>query len=384
MTARACNVCGSFIDDPLYRSTSGRSITSLCEIVAADTVVWFCSVCGHLSTDARLDTETFYADQYRIFLDSVDEDNLYDVIDGESIYRTDHQVTTLLTLVDPPPHARVLDFGCAKGLFMRKLKARRGDLEVHLFDVSDMYRSFWDEFVLEGQTASFELPLSWHGSMDVVVTSFSLEHMEEPNRAVTQMADLLRTGGILYGLVPDTFANPADFVVIDHVNHFTMTSIDRLLAQHGLVLQSLTATAHQSALVFTARKTENSTPPLVQYQMREVTASAHELARYWDSYSTRVRELEAASPGATTAIYGAGFYGTMLASALGSTDRLECFVDRDTFRQGKQLLGRPIVAPSDLPDIVETIYVGLNPAVARRSIDTVIEWRQRDLEILYP
>ena len=124
---RPCNVCGSPLENPVYVSPQGLSITSLTEVRNGRTEVFFCTACGHLQTTPIEDLEDYYETQYRILIDSENEDQLYQVVDSRRIYRVPHQVETLLTKVDLAPRARVLDYGCAKGATARRLaEVRQG------------------------------------------------------------------------------------------------------------------------------------------------------------------------------------------------------------------------------------------------------------------
>jgi hypothetical protein len=69
------------------------------------------------------------------------------------------------------------------------------------------------------------------------------------------------------------------------------------------------------------------------------------------------------------AIYGSGVYGLFIAATLTSLDNIACFVDMNPFRQGLTLLNRPVIAPQDLEEDVETVFVGLNPQYARQIIE---------------
>jgi hypothetical protein len=43
-------------------------------------------------------------------------------------------------------------------------------------------------------------------------------------------------------------------------------------------------------------------------------------------------------------------------------------VDKSPFQQGKTLMERTVVAPEQLPAQVRTLYVGLNPVIAREAL----------------
>ena len=247
-----CNICHSRLGAPIYESS--RSLTSLCEVSEEETRLRFCAHCGHLQTDELADAAAFYDEEYEILTNSEEEDQIYEVQDGRNVFRTEHQVNVLLEKLDLPDGAKILDFGCAKSSTMRSLGKKRSNIRVHLYDISDRYQSFWKNFVAPENTATYKVPDEWQNNFDVVTSFFSLEHITEPAAIVRQIAGLLKPGGVFYGIVPNVFTNTADFLVIDHVNHFTESSLDYLLRSAGFSSATIDAVAHRGALVFSATK----------------------------------------------------------------------------------------------------------------------------------
>jgi SAM-dependent methyltransferase len=376
-----CNICTAPLGPPVYCSPGGTSITSLAEVRPGRTEVRYCDACGHLLTPPLAELESYYESEYRLLLDAEDDDQLYTVVNGRRIFRVDHQVDTLLEVCPPEPGARVLDFGCGKGATARRLAERRADLDVHLFDVSEMYVPFWESWCAASRRATHDLPAAWHGRFDLVTAFFVLEHVEQPVEVLSSIARLLAPGGMVYFLVPDVWTNPADFVVADHVSHFTDRSLRAVLARAGLEVRALDDSAHEGAWVVVAARADGAAPPPPADPA--LPSRVDDLARRWGGAADAVRTFERQGAAGPSAIYGAGFYGTFIASCLEAPDRVACFVDRNPHRQGRTLAGHPIVAPEDLPADVRRIYVGLNPRTARSAIEAVAAWRDRDLECFY-
>jgi SAM-dependent methyltransferase len=365
-STRHCNVCDRPLGEPLYDACHDQALTSLCERRPGRTRVWACTDCGHLQGDALPDTRDYYAHDYRILLDDDEEDQIYEVRDGVIVYRTAHQVEVLRGKLPLEPGTRLLDYGCAKASTPKALLAASPELQVHLFDVSEMYRAHWERLVPAGRCAVNDTPAQWAGRFDVVTSFFALEHIPDPVATVRAIAALLAEDGALYLVVPDTFGNPADLVVIDHVNHFTEPSLHRLLSDAGFVSIDVDSDAHRGALVVVARKGGRPTPPP---DASGAIARATELARFWSALGARLRVAESRlAEDEAIAIYGSGFYGAWIASALARPQRVRCFLDRSPFQQGKTLFERPVLAPEGLPDGVGTVFVGLNPRIARGAL----------------
>lgn len=388
-----CNVCRSALDPPILPSEGDVSLTSLGTIRRQRTVVRFCSTCGHLQTDALPDADGFYAEEYDILVASDEEDQLYEVRGDERVFRVEHQLETLFAQCKIPHDARVLDFGCAKGAMARALLRERPDLRISLFDVSERYRPFWVRIVDADLTAVGKVPEAWTNHFDLVISFFVLEHVVDLAGALATVRRCLKPGGTFYFLVPNMQANIADLVVVDHCNHFSPSSLQILLRGNGFESVVIDENAHASAFVARARRTaDKDSPPssigpaeeIARHAIDSLRTRVHGLCDEWRAMGERVREFESRVDSETpAAVYGSGFYGAFLTTCLARPERVVCYVDRNPHRQQRKFLDRPILAPTDLPDDVGVVFVGLNPKVARSAIADVGEWADRPLRYFF-
>jgi SAM-dependent methyltransferase len=390
LAGRSCAVCGRPFAAPVLRSTGSSSLTSLCTLVPQRTVVDQCTYCAHLQTPSMDDLDDYYSSSYRILIESEEEDQIYAVVDGEPRYRSQHQAEVLLDTLALADGARVLDYGAAKGATMRLVGERRPDVVAHFFDVSDMYVDFWRSFVPAEQFATYELPPSWLGSFDAVVSFFMLEHVAAPAEVVGAMAATLAPGGVLYAIVPNPFTNIADVVVVDHVNHFTRPSLALLLESAGLTNVEIDEAGHDGAWIATARRpaaSDGADPDVLPSPDADEVAAAlsagSELAAYWAGVAAHIGGVEAAVAGRPAAVYGAGFYGAFIRSNLARPEAIVVYVDQNPFLQGGVHLERQVVAPENLPADVHDVYVGLNPRVARSAVEGITVWADRELRFHY-
>lgn len=376
-----CNICLTELRETIYESH--RSLTSLCEISPDPTIVRTCARCGHIQTDTVTDAESYYDEEYTILTDCEEEDQIYEIRDSQTVYRTDHQVDVLLDKIDLPSGVRILDFGCAKSSTMRTLQKTRPDIGVHLYDISDRYLPFWDKFAEPENVAVYDLPACWEGYFDIVTSFFSLEHITHPLEVTQSIVRLLKPGGVFYGVVPNVFTNTADLIVIDHANHFTPSSLTHLLSKAGLDVIDIDATCHRGAYVWKATKSADAQKP-VPTNVDVCNEDIVEIASFWSRAASRIRDFESMVPEkAGIAIYGAGFYGTFIHTSLQTPANVQYFVDQNEFLQGKQLHSAPIVAPQNLPPTVDYMLVGLNPAHAREIIAGVPALATRKLNCFF-
>ena len=382
-----CNLCGKPLDDKIYESGSARSLTSLCMPYAGTTQVCFCHGCGHVQSSEIDNIEGYYDRSYDILVTSEEEDQIYVVNNGQNVYRTEHQVKTLLNKVALPENAKILDYGCAKSSTMRSLVKKGEAVRLYLFDVSDRYIPFWKMFLSEDRWAIYTIPDKWKGQFDAVTSFFSLEHMARPQDALRQIFRILNPTGIFYGIIPNVFTNTADLIVVDHVNHFTAVSLSYLLRSQGFDVVEIDEKAHNGALVFVARKSAARSAMGALPVANEINATyegARKIGTFWNDAGSNVRAFEQMMNGEKqVAIYGAGFYGAFISSCLAHPERIACIIDRNPFLQGRESNGIPIISPGNLPESVETVLVGLNPAQAKKLISDITEFRNRNITYFY-
>lgn len=381
-----CNLCGTPLSDKIYDSGDALSLTSLCTVHDGRTEVYVCGCCAHVQSAAMADIDAYYDDSYDILVDSEEEDQIYEVVAGRKVYRTEHQVKVLRDKLALTTGTRILDYGCAKSATLRTLASQIPGLEVHLFDVSDRYRPFWDKFIPRERGATFELPADWQDRFDVVTSFFSLEHMAQPQDALRKIAALLKTGGTFYGIVPNVLSNTADLIVVDHVNHFTPPSLAWLLRANGFEVQDISDSVHRGALVFVARKLAQAAgaQPAAQDEVQAIVDRARHIADFWQQAGARVQAFEQTlGADAPVALYGAGFYGAFIASWLRQPQRIRYVIDQNAFLQGRQLHGAPVIAPADLPSDISTLLIGLNPAHARQIVGEIPAFAGRSLNCFY-
>jgi hypothetical protein len=233
-----------------------------------------------------------------------------------------------------------------------------------------------------------ETPSAWQGYFDVVTSFFSMEHMVQPEVSVRKMASMLKPGGALYCIVPNVATNVADFIVLDHVNHFSASSLAYLLSGAGLVVESIDDTAHRGAFVVVARRVNKAEPMGLpaefSHDVQDWLSRFQGMASFWSNAAERVRSQESQlPPDAETAIYGAGFYGAFVVSCLKEPKRVVCHLDQNVYLQGRELNGRPIFLPAQLPVHIQNVWVGLNPTHARQIVSQVDAFKARSMSFLF-
>lgn len=381
-----CNACHRALSQPIYESPENHSITTMSTLVQGRTYIYFCNNCGHLQTNELANLEEYYAIEYTINGNSEDDDQVYKIIDGQPLFRADHQAAVLQSKLRFPDGCRVLDYGCAKAPTLRKLLALHPGIDPYLFDLTDKYQPFWQRFPKQPHTSVGTPDPDWNGALDVVLSFYALEHVSDLDTAIDNIRRLLKPGGVFYFIVPNAYQNIADFVVADHINHFSEASIQVSLERHGFDQISIDSTAHDAAYVVMARNAGADRTPIFPTSsvIADLRTRATDMSAYWKNIVEKIRQFENALPeDAHLAIYGAGFYANFIALSLQNVARVSVFIDQNPHLQGTTLYERPVIAPSALPGDISHVMVGLNPRTAQSSINATHVLHSRQLKFSY-
>jgi 2-polyprenyl-3-methyl-5-hydroxy-6-metoxy-1,4-benzoquinol methylase len=141
----------------------------------------------------------------------------------------------------------ILDVGCGSGLLMRELRELGHQvLGVELDRNADARREEHGLTVYMGSAE--DLPMEVQGrQFDCILMSHVLEHCRQPVRALQNLRELLRPGGILICEVPNNSAAGARMVgsawaMFDaprHLTFFTPASLTSIVVKAGLAFESL-------------------------------------------------------------------------------------------------------------------------------------------------
>lgn len=365
----SCRVCGSEIVAPSYQA-SAPALTSMMAFIDIPTLAYVCDGCGHAQCGDLPDIESFYDTTYRISMESDDHDQIFAVdANGQPIFRTDHQASVGLRLLDLPQGASILDYGAAKADTLRKMLKARPDLRPHVFDVSSDYKGAWASWVAEEDQATYQAPAAWVGRFQAIISHFVIEHVEAPVDFLKTLRELLAPGGRLLLSMPNVVANPGDMTVADHLNHFSEASLKRAFALSGFVVETIDSIAFPGA--FFAVATRSEAPVASDADATEVAAAAaaaKQICAFWEQATVRLDGSAKRFAGRNAAIYGSGFYGSWIHSRIAGDVKLAAFLDQNPKLQGSSHFGRPVMPPAAVPSETDVIFVGLNPLKARAII----------------
>ncbi|WP_309387118.1 class I SAM-dependent methyltransferase [Cerasicoccus frondis] len=193
---------------------------------------------------------SFYRDHYRDFYFSFPDPEAQEYLDSENYRICKRRAEWLFdylsgALSDKP--ARVLDIGCADGLFLEKMSQQRPTDVLTGVEPDEKYAtkaasSSGATVHNEGFQTFFQRCEADGSKYDVVVLSHVLEHLTHPDQKIFQIGNLLVDDGLLLIEVPNilspTWWGPGMFH-IGHVNQFYPETLVMLLQSQGFALNKL-------------------------------------------------------------------------------------------------------------------------------------------------
>lgn len=368
-----CRICFTSLGAADY-AQHAPGLTSLSTSIDLVTEVFVCRTCGHVQSPDLPNLQAFYDHDYRISLQSDAFDQLYAIEAGQEIFRTEHQARMVAQL-DLPNGARVLDFGAAKATSLQRLVQTRPDLQPHVFDVSEDYRAQWASWLPADAQATYVLPKEWAGRFDVITAHFVLEHVGEPNGVLQSLVRCLAPSGRLFFSVPDPVCNSGDLLVVDHLNHFVPSSIQRLLGRAGMRAIFIRQDLFRGAHVVLAE-----VGPQPDVAAPEV-GTALDLLDGWHKILSGLKAQVKDVGDGPVAIYGAGFYGALFCGLF--RDKVICFLDQNPHLQGNTVAGLPVLPPTACPSVT-AVVAALNPARARVILPPDASWLPSGAKVIYP
>jgi cyclopropane fatty-acyl-phospholipid synthase-like methyltransferase len=376
---------GKDLTTPLYKSSTNISISSLSKITQYPTIVYFEEETGHLQTKEMEGVENYYDKEYEFYNQSEEDDILYKVEGDKKIYRQQHQVETILSKIDIKPAMKILDYGCAKGTVMKRLLERRKDIKTYLFDVSRMYENLWKKFVNQDQYSSYQVRPEWNGQMDVVTSFFAFEHVVDPIKELQAIKKLLKENGLVYIIVPNVFENYNDFIVSDHIHHYSQNSLRYLLSKAGFEVLEIDSNSHFGAFIAIGKKVNVNSLPFDPNpnDLKKVKEECEKIANYWSQLQNKIIAFENENSGGKAAIYGAGVYGNFIATSLKKLNYVSCFIDQNELLYNEKILNKPVYSPKNLPEDVTLVYVGVNPKIAKNVINDIESWKNRKIQFMF-
>lgn len=365
------SLSNKILSSPIYTSNDSFSITSISNLVNAKTEVYYDKEIAHLYTKETLNLEEYYDNEYKVDIESEDKDSLYGIMNGKKIYRTQYQLDLFTKKVNIKNDMKILDYGSAKGLFLKKL-IEKISIEPYLFDITTKYKEFWLKTFNQENCSFYNLKNEWKNNLDIVTSFYVFEHVKDPLIELKNIYQVLKEDGIVYIQVPNVYNHIADFICIDHLHHYSKISLAHLLNLSGFEVISIDDTSYEGALIIVGQKKKNiKTYNFLNEDYAFYETKAIEMSKYWQTLSSKINTFYKQNSTKKAALYGAGFYSTYILSHLPKDNNITYAIDQNPHLHSQKFNNLDVIPIDKVSEDIEVLYVGLNPKMAKKIIKDI-------------
>jgi SAM-dependent methyltransferase len=380
-TKRACAVCDSTTSKFLFRQTfSEMSSGSLLQ--GYDVVV--CEDCGFGYADyipPQADFDAHYRDMSKYeYQDQDGKETEYDLDRFQAI--TESIIPYL-----PDRNVRLLDIGCATGRLLALFKEKGFGVVMGLDPspvCSQAAQRLYGVRVRVGTIYEIKEVMAHEQSFDCVILTGVLEHIRDIHQALLRIRGVMANGGLIFIEVPDAtdFAcwpdAPFQEFSTEHINFFSKISLDNLMYRCGFSRVSSRQTPRDQSFstvipVVSAiyRKQKDIQPPSCIQDIETASGLADYINKSQEIENGIRRAIEKLVQSAQPiVVWGVGTHTLhLLTTSQLSQANICAFVDSNPLYHGKQLKGRPILAPSELEKQTEAILISsrvFQPAIEKQ------------------
>ncbi|NCQ97448.1 MAG: class I SAM-dependent methyltransferase [Microcystis wesenbergii Mw_QC_S_20081001_S30D] len=235
---RKCPICqeenGEILHTQKFVLPEGHPLSNGYDILC-------CDRCGFVYADTTVsqkDYDIFYAKLSKY------EDKKTATGGGESPYDAARLQKTAECIAGflPDKSVRILDIGCANGGLLGYLKKLGYNNLCGLDPSPACVENTKQLYGIEAYAGSIFTPPQDLGDFDVVILSHVLEHIQDLASALSNFKNLLGKNGVLYAEVPDAkkyldfYVSPFHYFDTEHINHFSLKFLERLLIPAGFTL----------------------------------------------------------------------------------------------------------------------------------------------------
>lgn len=264
-------------------------------------------------------------------------------------------------------NARVIEVGCGKGSFLRKLVEVGNNIGIG-FDPSYLgpleYFSGRLHYIKEFYDDKFANMVA-----DFIVCRHVIEHIPEPIPMLRSIRRAMKNSShvMVFFETPDIEWILKNEVVWDffyeHCSYFSQQSIRTAFEKAGFSVDPVTPVFGNQYLWLEARPAANppSSEPETGYIIELVEKFEQSNSKLNSKWAQNLQELQRHGP---VALWGAGAKGVTFANLFDpNLEHITCVVDVNPYKQGKYLpgTGHPVVSPHDLPKYNIKTLILMNP-----------------------
>ena len=358
-----CRLCGSSELEEIVEFRVLARVTSDCVPFRGGGRLLSCHFCGLCQSPA--DEQWFEEigeiyDNYHAYHQAGGEEQpVLDPATGSLRQRSEVLLDHFTALPHAPRSGKALDVGCGTGGTLRTL-SRRGGWRLYGLEMDTKNLPFLApiegfENLYTGSVA--DLP----GRFDLVTMIHALEHFPEPLATMRDLWTKIAPSGRLLVEVPNAEQNPFDYLIADHMTHFTRTSLSALAAQAGFAIDCLSDAWVTKELSLTARPDSKVSPVIRDGAALQAAARVRAQIDWLQRFVETAQN--AARKSSSFGLFGTSIAATWLCGLLG--DAVSFFVEEDPNRVGRPYLGRAVLSPEQIAT-ESVVFLALVPQIADR------------------
>jgi len=225
-----CVICGSDETETIFENKN-NSITSDSIFINKPISNSLCLSCGHVfnETGARKRIKSFYTDSYKL-MDATSSAEFKYFDKSSELGLSELRVKILSNLTTLIKTGKILDIGCGKGNFLLEFSNKFPEWKLFGIEPSKNAIKFAKQNLsLATLHEGLYNPKIFDEQFDIIAAMGVLEHLENPKNFLDQISLNLKDDGLLFFDVPNFKLNPIDLFVFDHLNHFTIETLQNLV-----------------------------------------------------------------------------------------------------------------------------------------------------------
>ena len=372
-----CYICYKKTQKILKNKTK-ISVTSEGELVKSKMQLFFCNNCQHLQKKNFTNLKDYYSKDYKLNLSKKNQDSIVQ-IKNKILPRQQYQQIVFKKKVKITK-ANILDFGCGKGDMAKILKFKSPNFDLYLYDIGKQYLKYWKKIVKKKNYSVGKFPNYWNNKFDVITSFYSLEHSANLNNIFINFKRILKDNGKIYIVVPNVLSNIADFLVIDHINHFSKSSMQSLANKHLFKVIYSDNFSHDGACIFILQKIKKR----ILFKKNKIfKKQILKIKKIW-GIKIKIFQKKINTIKENFIIYGAGFYGRLIFSLIPQKKLKELagFIDKNPFLKGGIIGNKKIHNLEKIKDF-KNIFVGLNPKNSKKIMKLMLKSKYKNFKINY-
>ncbi len=359
-----CRICSEDTLTEIAGFGNLARVTSDCKTFSSGGRLAVCIACGAVQkpTDAKWQAEAdeIYGQYTPYHSSDGAEQAVFDAKSGSPRPRSSVILEHLESLTGISDAGSILDVGCGNGALLSAFSKFRANWSLDGQDISDI--NLPSLKAVPGFRKLHAVPLPEVGERyDIVTLMHSLEHFPDPLQGLNELKQVLAEDSVLLVQVPNIEATPFDLLIADHVSHFTAHDLETLCFKAGYQVLTIADDWIAKELSVVARpRGENGGSLTVKTPPAQVLARVSAQINWLNAV---VKQAKMASETSQSfGIFGTSIAATWLFGQL--SDAVDFFVDEDPSCQGRELFGRPILPPSEVPTHA-IVHITLIPEIAK-------------------